>query len=86
MSLTSYLAAPPRGRDGGVDRDGGGYGGRGVRLQDLAATYSPTSLQRSTIGAGGFHGRVRDGVGWFTAAMAARSCKRTRRPLGRAVW
>ena len=49
-----------------------------VRLQDLAATYSPTFLQRSTIGAGGFHGRVRDGVGWFTAAMAARSCKRTR--------
>ena len=30
-------------------------------------------LRRSTIGAEGFHGRVRDGIGWGTLAMATRS-------------
>ena len=30
-------------------------------------------LGRSTIGAEGFHGRVRDGIGWGTLAMATRS-------------
>ena len=29
-------------------------------------------LGRSTIGAEGFHGRVRDGIGWGTLAMATR--------------
>lgn len=29
-------------------------------------------LSDSTIGAEGFHGRVRDGIGWFTDAMATR--------------
>ena len=29
-------------------------------------------LGRTTIGAGAFHCRVRDGIGWFHAAMAAR--------------
>lgn len=29
-------------------------------------------LGRTTIGAGAFHFRVRDGIGWFHAAMAAR--------------
>ena len=31
------------------------------------------ALRRSTIGAEGFHGRVRDGIGWDTLAMATRS-------------
>src|SRR5829696_4845289 len=53
MSLTSYRAAPPR---GGVWRGcGGGPGG------DLLFR----ALRRSTIGAEGFHGRGRDGIGCF---------------------
>ena len=31
------------------------------------------ALRRSTIGAGAFHGRVRDGIGWGNAAIATRS-------------
>ena len=31
------------------------------------------ALGRSTMGAAGFHGRVRDGIGWGTRAMATRS-------------
>src|SRR5262249_23813252 len=59
MSLTSYRAAPPRGGVGlwwfvcwlvsGLGRPGG----------DLLSRV----LRRSTIGAEGFHGRVRDGIG-----------------------
>ena len=37
------------------------------------------ALGRSTIGAEGFHGRVRDGIGCFTLAMATRSPKQRRR-------
>ena len=40
------------------------------------------ALRRSTIGAEGFHGRVRDGIGWGTLAITTRSSKgtSTRRP------
>src|SRR5690349_18667545 len=31
------------------------------------------ALRHSTMGAGGFHGRVRDGIGWGTPAMTTRS-------------
>src|SRR5215471_5422727 len=55
MSLTSYRAAPPRGNSilvrGGPARPG----------DDLLFR----ALRRSTIGAEGFHGRVRDGIGCF---------------------
>jgi hypothetical protein len=59
MSLTSYRAAPPR-----VD----------LRLGPPSAAGRPgrpgsdllfRALRRSTIGAEGFHGRVRDGIGCF---------------------
>ena len=56
MSLTSYRAAPPRAvppRGYGGERDGPGG--------DLLFR----ALRRSTIGAEGFHGRVRDGIGCF---------------------
>ena len=33
-------------------------------------------LGTSTIGAAWFHGRVRDGIGWFTGAMATRQWSR----------
>jgi hypothetical protein len=73
MSLTSYRAAPPRG--GGWDevRRGGAVGGPGGDLLSHA-------LGRSTMGAAGFHGRVRDGVGWGTRAVATRSSNRPFRP------
>ena len=62
MSLTSYRAAPPRVGDGYVGcigRPGG----------DLLSHV----LRRSTMGAGGFHGRVRDGIGCSLPAKATRS-------------
>ena len=34
------------------------------------------ALRRSTIGAEGFHGRVRNGIGWAPLAMATRPAKR----------
>ena len=84
MSLTSYRAAPPR--VGFVCvcvvcvllfwrlapgvwwlTAGVGLSGRpgGDRLSRV--------LGRSTMGAGGFHGRVRDGIGWSLPAKATRS-------------
>ena len=53
MSLTSYRAAPPRGMGVGMGEGSGGPGG------DLLFRR----LSGSTIGAEGFHGRVRDGIG-----------------------
>ncbi len=48
MSLTSYRAAPPRGKLEVIVVKGfdlwvspGGLGGEGIQLADLAATYSP---------------------------------------------
>ena len=74
MSLTSYRAAPPRG------------GGWFWCAEGLVFGYSPLggpggdllsrALRRSTIGAEGFHGRVRDGIGWFTLAMTTGPPKR----------
>src|SRR6516162_8504947 len=55
MSLTSYRAAPPRvGGIGSVERGG---------IAGLAANLLFRTLGCSTIGAEGFHGRVRDGIG-----------------------
>src|ERR1700761_2831299 len=68
MSLTSYRAAPPRGgglgwwaevRRGWMGRPGG----------DLLSR----ALRHSTMGAGEFHGRVRDGIGCRLPAIATRS-------------
>ena len=63
MSLTSYQTAPPR--VGCLVLfivndlfDLSVHGGPGGDLLSHA-------LRRSTIGAEGFHGRVRDGIGWF---------------------
>ena len=80
MSLTSYRAAPPRGL-GEVwwCRVGpfwvGSLGGPGSdRLS--------RGLSRSIMGAEGFHGRVRDGIGCGTLAMATRSTERPRTGCG----
>ncbi len=78
MSLTSYRAAPPRVNVVGglvclvclivkvfwlglIGRPGG----------DLLSR----ALRHSTIGAGGFHGRVRDGIGCRAPAITTRSSK-----------
>src|ERR1051325_1150284 len=63
MSLTSYRAAPPRVIRLGVIRWRYSVGwGRPARPgNDLLFR----ALRRSTIGAEGFHGRVRDGIGCF---------------------
>ncbi len=67
MSLTSYRAAPPRVGYLAcvlvwcVCRFGRPGGDRLSRV-----------LRRSIIGAGGFHGRVRDGIGCGLPAMATR--------------
>ena len=71
MSLTSYRAAPPRGSKCVV-------GGSGEFIVKCLAVVFWCSVQgrpggdllsrglsRSTIGAGGFHFRVRDGIGWI---------------------
>ena len=42
-------------------------------------------LRRSTIGAEGFHGRVRDGIGWDTLAITTKPSKRTLVPAGKTV-
>jgi hypothetical protein len=66
MSLTSYRAAPPRVRD---RARGTGKRVRSVSRLGCTAVGGPGGdllshvLRRSTIGAGGFHGRVRDGIG-----------------------
>ena len=74
MSLTSYRAAPPR-----VD-----YPARALLRvhRNIFALGRPGSdllsraLRHSTIGAEGFHGRVRNGIGCSPLATATRSSKR----------
>src|SRR3954466_12361663 len=67
MSLTSYRAAPPR----VVWYVGMGPRARGPGLVCVGGLAGPGgdllfhALRRSTIGAEGFHGRVRDGIGCF---------------------
>src|SRR3974377_1183412 len=77
MSLTSYRAAPPR-VDGARSSVAAGRGeslwgcGRGGAL--LFRT-----LRCSTIGAEGFHGRVRDGIGCLAPRyghQAGKACPR----------
>src|SRR5205085_11118002 len=67
MSLTSYRAAPPRVNFRVWVPSLGGPAGPGSDLLFRA-------LGRSTIGAEGFHGRVRDGIGCWPLAIATRPC------------
>ena len=68
MSLTSYRAAPPRANRGNFVN--------GFFEHALAAKPGDDllfhRLSDSTIGAVRFHGRVRDGIGWVTDAMATK--------------
>lgn len=71
MSLTSYRAAPPR---VGVCV----CSVRGETTQKEGPVWWPggdllsRALRRSTMGAGVFHVRVRDGIGCINPAMATR--------------
>ncbi len=75
MSLTSYRAAPPR--DGSHE---GNYIVNGFFFPRTARAPAAMPgddllfhrLSDSTIGAVGFHGRVRDGIGWDTDAMTTK--------------
>jgi hypothetical protein len=66
MSLTSYRAAPPR--DSRYERLAMA-GAEGMRRESWGVIGGPggdllfRTLRCSTIGAEGFHGRVRDGIG-----------------------
>ena len=46
--------------------------GSGYRDRSLAVTYFHMGRPHTIIGAGAFHYRVREGIGWYHAAMAAR--------------
>ena len=45
---------------------------QGFFVRSLAVTYSGMPERHTTIGAERFHFRVRNGIGWFPLAMAAR--------------
>ena len=45
---------------------------QGFCVSSLAVTYSGMPERHTTIGAERFHFRVRNGIGWFPLAMAAR--------------
>ena len=49
----------------------------GLENRRLAVTYFHMGKPHTIIGAERFHYRVRDGVGWFPLAMAARQLERT---------
>ena len=81
MSLTSYRAAPPRAKvvePPAARRKGVPASGSIVNGFRFAPPAKPGDdllfhcLSSSTIGAVRFHGRVRDGIGWVTDAMATK--------------
>jgi hypothetical protein len=83
MSLTSYRAAPPRDGTASVRWV---CMGRCEWVLDMCLHVARASmpgddllfhrLSDSTIGAVGFHGRVRNGIGWDTDAIATRQWSR----------
>ena len=76
MSLTSYRAAPPR--DEGLscvmagDVNGFLFHASGTLASMPGGDLLFHRLSDSTIGAVWFHGRVRDGIGWVTDAIATK--------------
>jgi hypothetical protein len=64
-----------------VNGDDGWFGVLGGPGGDLLSR----ALRHSTMGAAGFHGRVREGIGWFTRAMTTRSTEHPFAPASRPV-
>ena len=95
MSLTSYRAAPPRVTEA-IEPPAPALADR-ERLNIVNGFSRPLAakpgddllfhrLGDSTIGAVRFHGRVRDGIGWVTDAMATKLCgERARNSRNRAI-
>ena len=94
MSLTSYRAAPPRVtkilRRKDAKRAITALESMGVSPDDVNGFPDPPAvmpgdvllfqrLSGSTIGAVRFHGRVRDGIGWVTDAMATKQWSQRRK-------
>ena len=81
MSLTSYRAAPPRDRNGAATVQTGAAADVRAGSISNCVLCRPGSdrlsrgLSRSTMGAGGFNGRVRNGIGWNSPARTTRSAK-----------
>ena len=82
MSLTSYRAAPPRGKGSRAGGPGGDvYEGseKGVFTHPFGRPGDDLlsrALRRSTIGPGGLNDRVRNGIGWGPPGKITRSTKR----------
>src|SRR5580698_3366388 len=90
MSLTSYRAAPPRVDHALALRRKMSSSSEVPSVRDTHVLGRSGSdllsriLRYSTIGAEGFHGRVRNGIGCTPLARATRSSKREGRGLVRA--
>ena len=73
MSLTSYLAAPPRGRYPlGVSMRGFVSYWREKSLIRFGGYLLSHVLRRSTIGVEALNGRVRDGIGCLATTMTTK--------------
>ena len=89
MSLTSYRAAPSRGKSGvvkeDVREDPGSSSAKRVSPEKTSQSTYPLgrpggdllshALRHSTIGSGGLNDRVRDGIGWGLLGKTTRSTK-----------
>src|SRR6476659_8530997 len=77
MSLTSYRAAPPRGKAWVRHREL-----KGLRISHPlgrpGGDLLSRALRRSTIGPEELNDRVRNGIGWGLLGIATRSTKRIR--------
>jgi hypothetical protein len=78
MSLTSYRAAPPRVDKFGMARVACWRLAAGGRSGRPGGDLLFRALRRSTIGAEGFHGRVRDGIGCFAPRYGHQAGKSAR--------
>jgi hypothetical protein len=77
MSLASYRAAPPRVKDYVWGVSVVLIGMRIALLCRPGGDLLFRVLRRSTIGAGEFNGRVRDGIGFGLPAIATRPAKQS---------
>ena len=86
MSLTSYRAAPSRGKRSFREEERfekRAEAGRRPLARKSCVLGRPgddllsRALRRSTIGSGGLNDRVRNGIGWGTSDIATRSTRGT---------
>src|SRR5687767_7155107 len=81
MSLTSYRTAPPRGIETRIGSRVRGAAAAVFALRGVSVLGGPggdrlsQALRLSTMGAEGFNGRVRNGIGFWPLARATRPAK-----------